>query len=86
MAFRECQALTSIVIPENTRNLSSSTFYDSDALKNVYFKSITPPSGNRVFRECDALENIYVPKSSVDQYKTSNSWLEYADLISGCDF
>ncbi len=92
-AFRDCTSLTSITIPENTKSIGSHAFIDCTSLKDVYCKSITPPSGgsdmfsyysNRYYYSIGC--KIYVPRASVDAYKAAEYWSDYKSYIEPYDF
>lgn len=53
-------------------------------LKYIYSKNPTPPTlDNDTFKNTniDELEAIFVPAESVDDYKTADTWSQYADKI-----
>ena len=84
MAFRNCAALTEIVISETIEAIGDAAFQDCDNLTDIYCKRITVPSlGNEVFDEMRSV--IHVPTASVEAYKTASGWSQYADRIVGYD-
>lgn len=86
-AFYGCSSLTSITIPEGVVSIGNNAFSGCSSLENVYCKAITPPvAGGQVFSSNASGRKIYVPSESVDMYKTTASWSDYADSIVGYDF
>lgn len=46
--------------------------------------SETPVSiGDDIFYNCNSLSVIYVPSALVEEYKSSNDWINYKDIIKG---
>ena len=79
--FIDCPALSSIIIPESMQELGTGAFFHCSGLQVIEIRATTPPS-------CDYLTfsgtgdcPIYVPAGSVDAYKASEGWSEYADRI-----
>ncbi len=86
-AFFRCYSLTSITIPDSVTSIGSYAFRSCSSLKEVYCKPTTPPScGGSVFSVNAEGRRIYVPTESVEAYKDSEYWSEYADSIEGYDF
>ena len=78
-AFRNCTALTSIVIPNNVINIGDSAFSGCSNLATITLESTTPPMlGSLVIPETTV---IYVPSSSLETYKTATGWSDYASNI-----
>ena len=79
--FYKCSSLVSVPnIPSGVTNMYW-TFYNCSSLKEVTLLPTTPPNYNSILSGCSSLENIYVPDESVDAYKTSTGWSEFADKI-----
>ena len=93
-AFAYCGSLTSVTIPDSVTTIGSKAFWGCDSLTSVYCKATTPPTlGNYVFWRYNHIWNpvklycyIYVPAASVEAYKSTTNWNEYADAIVGYDF
>ena len=83
-AFGNCRGLTEITIPVNVTEIGDGAFQLGSAQNNVVYhvKPIQPPIlGVEVFRNDLADIKIYVPKGSLEAYKTSTNWAEYATMI-----
>lgn len=86
-AFRYCGNLSSITIPKSVTSIGDYTFRECTNLKTVYCKPTTPPTvGKGIFTNNAADQKIYVPTSSVDTYKTTSNWKNFANYIEGYDF
>ena len=87
-AFQNCTSLTSISIPDSVTSIGYSAFENCTSLTSVYCKAVTPPVlGNvYVFDDNTSVRKIYVPTGSVDTYKSTTRWSEYADAIEGYNF
>lgn len=85
--FQNCKSLSEITIPSKVSSIAYYAFKDCRSLSTIYCKNSTPPSlGNDVFLYCNAISKIYVPTASVDSYKSSDGWKNYADKIEGYNF
>ena len=81
-AFEDCDALTSVTIPDSVTEIGKWAFRYCSALKEVYCKPTTPPSlGSDVFFGNASGRKIYVPAASLETYKAAEGWKEYADAI-----
>lgn len=78
-AFMGCKSLTTLTIPTNIKTISSYAFGDEfnpSALKEIHFKSTTPPS----LHEQSGLPTtckVYVPSGSYSEYKNANPFKNY---------
>ncbi len=93
-AFYGCSSLTSIIIPASVTEIGAFAFSDCTSLTTVYCKSTTPPKAEFVegrdgddciywsaFEDGARWRKIYVPKSSVQMYRMSSGWDEFASII-----
>lgn len=81
-AFLDCSGLTSVTIPAGVRTISSYAFYNCSGLTSITVLATTPPDnlGTEIFKHTGGCP-IYVPQGSVDLYKTTGHWAEYASRI-----
>ena len=62
-AFRDCDALLSVTIPDKVAEIKSSTFYGCDALERVVLGSRVTNISGEAFRDCRKLKSVYFPTS-----------------------
>ena len=83
-AFYNCTGITSISFPSTVTDIGEFLFVSCTGLKTVFCKPKTPPySKGGQFMGCYSLASISVPAASVNDYKKSSSWREYASKIVG---
>ena len=86
-AFKDCGKMTSALIGKSITTINSRAFYRCNQLNKVYCKAVTPPVlGSYVFSYNSSDRKIYVPSESVEAYKNSENWSDYASDIIGYDF
>lgn len=89
-AFEGCALITTITIPEPSgmvTSIGAYAFKDCTSLKEVYCKSTIPPSGSfRMFYNNAPERKFYVPTASVEKYKSTYYWKDYADDIVDYEF
>lgn len=87
-AFGGCSSMTEFTIPKWVSEMGSSVF-GTTPLKTLTCLPLEPPvkavwdSYGEEFFLPESLETIYVPASSVDAYKTSQYWGQFASIIVG---
>lgn len=79
-AFRECDALTSVVIPSTIVSIGESAFEGCKKLKSVALSEGLESIGYAAFRDCVSLTSIKIP-NSVSEFK--GSW-GYNSTFEGC--
>ncbi|MDO4472979.1 MAG: leucine-rich repeat domain-containing protein [Bacillota bacterium] len=62
-AFRECDALTSVTIPDSVTVIKEHAFDDCSNLTDVAIPGSVTSIGDSAFRECDALTSVTLPDS-----------------------
>ena len=86
-AFENCSSLTSATIGNSVTSIGWDAFNGCSSLTSVYCKPTTPPTGDYyMFDDNASGRKIYVPRNSVDAYKSTSYWSDYADYIVGYDF
>lgn len=93
-AFYSCSSLTKVTIPSSVTLIGGGAFEGCTSLATVYCNSTIPPKVELVdlrdgYEMWMAFENnapglrINVPKSSVQMYRMSEGWYEYAGFFVG---
>ena len=75
-AFDCCEKLTSITLPSSLKHIHNYAFNGCDNLKEVYCKSLTPPSINSYYNNFHNDVVIYVPKGTREAYMEASSLFE----------
>lgn len=75
-AFDCCEELTSITLPSSLKQIHDYAFNNCDNLKEVYCKSLTPPSINCYYNNFHNDVVIYVPKGTREAYRDESSLFE----------
>ena len=92
LAFNGCENLKSIHLPGSVNKLGAGVFSGCINLHEIYIHSATPPEPILYFNFWQAFNNIakdakiYVPQNSLELYKTTEYWNEFADLYVGYQF
>lgn len=74
-------SLESITIPSGVTSIGVEAFFETP-LRSVTVKALTPPTlGDDAFDGTSSYLVIYVPSASVDAYKASSGWSDYASRI-----
>ena len=89
LSFPYCTHLQSVTIPDSITSIGEKAFLNCTSLIEVYCAAPIPPKGDsHMFSYFDADDNlyhigckIYVPALSVDTYKATAGWKDYADYI-----
>ena len=79
-AFHGCSGLTSITIPNSVTSIG----YDAFSLIENPFTIYGNTSGYRTFSP-NTFNNatLYVPKGTIDKYKSTNGWKDFANIKEG---
>ncbi len=75
-AFDCCEELTSITLPSSLKQIHDYAFNGCINLKEVYCKSLTPPSINSSYNNFHNDVVIYVPKGTREAYREASSLFE----------
>ena len=59
--FRDCDELTTIILPETITEIGKEAFAGCAALRGLYLPGSTASIGPRAFAGCIAMESIYIP-------------------------
>jgi hypothetical protein len=81
-AFQGCLNLTEVTFPHTVTDLGMCAFLDCQNLLSVFINTVVPPAiGLRTFHNNADNRTIYVLAESLDVYRTTDGWSEYADDI-----
>ena len=84
--FYKCSGLTSVSIPSGVTNIGSDAFSNCSGLTSITTEAAIPPTlesstgGMKVFENTNNCP-IYVPGDSVNTYKATSGWNDYASRI-----
>lgn len=62
-AFRNCDELVAVVLPQSVRSLGNNVFLDSDLLATLNLPDAIEEMGDSVMRNCDRLRSVHFPRS-----------------------
>ena len=80
--FSSCNALQSITIPEGVTSIGTYAFSYNYSIVAYHFKRNTPPTLNTYVFEGISTDTVfYVPAASLNAYKTSTNWRNYASRM-----
>ena len=80
--FSYCKSLRKVVISANLRSIGYNPFWMDEALEEVYFRGLIPPSYNDTqFRRFESLKGFYVPAQSLKVYTDNYGWKDYWDIM-----
>jgi hypothetical protein len=81
-AFRYCDALERIVVPEGVTTIGNSAFYNCQSLRRVVCLPETPPECGSYFLRGTPEGWIIVPDGCVEKYQEADGWKEYLERIT----
>ena len=75
--------LTGVVIPDSATYIGDNAFYHCDALTCLTCKATVPPRlGKDVFLHINTSIPLYVPAESIELYKATTQWQDFANIRS----
>lgn len=79
-SFINCKSLQSIILPETITTINNFSFNNCAKLTTITVHAIEPPYlGTNNYNA--SVTDVYVPAESVELYKASSSWKQYANVI-----
>ena len=86
-AFQYCTSLESVTMGKRVAKIGNYAFDGCSMLKKVFCKPvIVPTGGSNMFNGNTSDRKIYVPTASVDEYKITQYWSDYASAIEPYNF
>ena len=79
--FLRCKSLKNVTIPKSVTIIKDYAFSGCISLKTIIFEGEVPPTISSSLFDSLYLQTIYVPTGSVDRYKNTEGFKEYADKI-----
>ncbi len=73
-AFKECDSITSITIPNSVKSIGERAFYSCDSLTSVTIPNSVTSIGKNAFYWCESLTSIEIPNSisSIEHFMFGN--------------
>lgn len=82
--FTNSYIITKLTVPSSYTTLGATLFNNCQAMKEIHFKSLNPPSiQSTTFSNMATDVTFYVPSASVADYKSASNWSSYATQIVG---
>ena len=75
-AFDGCEDLMSITLPSSLKDIQNYAFCGCNNLKEIYCKTLTPPSINSSYNNFHDDAVIYVPKGTREAYREDSRLFE----------
>lgn len=85
-AFRQCNGVVAVVMPQTIKSIGNNSFLDSDSLATLNFPDSISDMGDSVVRNCACIRSIRLPQhmTEVPPYCFSGCWnLNYVYLHEG---
>lgn len=83
-AFRWCNHMTSIEIPNSVTSIGQTAFLGCTGLTEVTCEAVTPPTlGLGAFYQVNQSDcALYVPSASIDLYKAADQWKDFYNILA----
>ena len=81
-AFRDCNGLTNIIIPNSVTTIGSTAFEKCYYLANIICQGLTPPTMSSSYTFSDYVTpTLYVPRRSLALYQTTDYWNRFTTIV-----
>ncbi len=84
-AFSNCTQITSVKFSENIYGIGQRSFYNCNALQNIYILATTPPDMSSSYLAFEGVNTnsciLHVPTGTKSVYQQANVWRDFTNIV-----